>query len=108
MNDQCIICDKEILSGDIFMKVKIDMRRLIYNETDNEEDFLVPDGPVHLETKFYLCDVCSQGLMRSAVKDLATAIVESNYGLMISTLKDMAIAIVESKDMKSCDVTTEN
>ena len=78
MYDRCIICDKEISSGDIFMKVTIDMRRLIYNKTDNEKDFLVPDGPVHLKAKFYLCEICSKDLMGSAIKDIAVAIVESN------------------------------
>ena len=60
MNDECIICNKEISRGDIFMKMKIDMRRLIYNETENEEDFLIPDG-----------------LTRPSLKDIVTTIVES-------------------------------
>ena len=77
MNDKCIICDKEILSGDIFMKVKIDMRRLIYDETDSEDNFLVPDGPVHSTAKFYVCDICSHDLMTSAIKDIAAAIIEN-------------------------------
>lgn len=70
-NNKCIVCNKDISSGDIFMKIEIDMRRLIYNETEGENDFLVPET-----AKFYLCDVCSQGLMMSAPKDIAMAIVE--------------------------------
>jgi len=75
-NNKCIVCNKDISSGDIFMKIEIDMRRLIYNETEGEDDFLVPDGPVHSTAKFYLCEVCSHGLMISAPKDIAIAIVE--------------------------------
>ena len=59
MSNKCIVCEKEISDGDIFTKVEIDMRRLIYNETDDEENFLIPNGPIHLEEKFYLCGVCS-------------------------------------------------
>lgn len=79
MENKCIVCNRDILNGDIFIKVDIDMRRLIYNEFEGEENFLVPDGPVHSKMKFYLCDKCSKDLMISAPKDMALAIVESKY-----------------------------
>lgn len=77
MSDKCVICEKEISSGDIFMKVELDMRRLIYDENEDEESFLIPNGPIHLEEKFYLCDICSHGLMRSTPKDIAVAIARN-------------------------------
>lgn len=77
MNDKCMTCDKDILNGDIFMKMDIDMHRLIYNEFEGEENFLVPDGPVRSKMKFYLCEKCSDGLMISATKDVATVIVKN-------------------------------
>ena len=79
MNDKCIVCNKDISDEDIFTKVKIDMRSLIYDDTRHEEDFLVPNGPIHLTEKFYLCDICSHGLMTHSVKDIATAIVKSRH-----------------------------
>ena len=39
----CKNCNRLIISGDIFMKMKIDI--------------LIPDGFVHSEEKFYLCDM---------------------------------------------------
>jgi len=77
MGDKCIVCEKEISSGDIFMKVELDMRRLVYDENEDEENFLIPNGPIHLEEKFYLCQVCSHSLMRSTPKDIAVAISRS-------------------------------
>ena len=77
MRNNCIICDKEISSGDIFMKVEIDMKRLTYNETEDEKNFLVPNGPVHSTAKFYLCDICSHGLMRQSLKDIAMSIIKN-------------------------------
>ena len=77
MYNNCIICDKEISSGDIFMKIGIDMRRLIYDEIEGEENFLVPNGPIHSTAKFYLCEICSHEVMRQPIKDIAMAIVKS-------------------------------
>lgn len=79
MSDKCIICNREILNGDIFMKIDIDMHRLIYNEFESEENFLVPDGPVRSKMKFFSCDKCFDGIMESAPKDIAIAIIESKY-----------------------------
>jgi hypothetical protein len=76
-NEKCLVCSKDILTEDIFMKVDIDMHRLIYNENEKEKNFLIPDGPARMTTKFYLCDNCSRGLMSSAPKDMAIAIIES-------------------------------
>lgn len=73
---KCIICDKDILSGDIFMKIEIDMRRLIYDKTGNEKDFIIPNGPVHSVVKFSVCDTCSNGIMTLAPKDIAMAIID--------------------------------
>ncbi len=73
-NENCLVCDKEISTEDIFMRINIGMYRLIYNHYDKEENFLVPDGPVKMTVKFYLCDNCSQGLMTSALKYIAVAI----------------------------------
>lgn len=80
-NEKCLVCDRYISDEDIFMRVNIDMYRLIYNQYEKEENFLVPDGPVKMTTKFYLCDNCSQGLMTSALKDIAINIVrgKDNY-----------------------------
>lgn len=75
INEKCLACDKEILTEDIFMKINIDMHRLIYNQYEKEENFLVPDGPARMMAKFYLCNGCSQGLMMAAPKDLAVEIV---------------------------------
>ena len=75
--EKCLACDKEISAEDIFMKINIDMYRLIYNHYEKEENFLVPNGPVKMTAKFYLCDKCSQGLMTSALKDMADAIIKS-------------------------------
>lgn len=77
INDECVVCSKNISTGDIFMKVEIDMRRLIYNEFEGEENFLIPNGPVHATTKLYLCDTCSQDIMMSIPKDLAMALIKS-------------------------------
>ena len=77
MNDKCIICNKGLSRGDIFTKVEIDIHRLIYDETKREGDLLVPNGPIHLTEKFYLCDVCSHDLMISSTKDMANAIVKN-------------------------------
>lgn len=77
-NEKCVVCNKEILCGDIFTKVEMDMHRLIYNEFEGEENFLrVPDGAVHSKVKFYLCDSCSNGLLTAATKDIAVATVEA-------------------------------
>ena len=69
-NENCLACSKKILTEDIFMKVDIDMHRLIYNHYEKEKNFLVPDGPARMTAKFYLCDSCSRGLMTSALKDI--------------------------------------
>ncbi len=71
---KCIVCDKDIMDGDIFMMMKIDMRRLIYNVCKEENDFLVPDGPVHLMETLILCENCSNGLMKLAPKHIASAL----------------------------------
>jgi len=72
---KCIICDKNIPDGDIFMMIKIDMRRLIYNTFESENNFLVPDGPVHSTATLVLCENCgSKDMMLSASKDMATAL----------------------------------
>jgi hypothetical protein len=80
MDNKCIICDKELLDGEIFVSVGMDAKRLIYNTTDGEENFLVPDGTVHSVIKFYLCNICSDGIMTTTPKDVANAIVEKNCG----------------------------
>lgn len=77
MTDKCAVCNKDILVGDIFMNVEIDMRRLIYSESREEENFLMPDGPVHSKARFYICNICHRDIMISSCKDLATAIVKS-------------------------------
>ena len=77
MNNKCIVCDKDISDEDIFTKVEINMHSLIYDDTRREKDFLVPNGPIHLTEKFYLCNICSHGLMAHSVKDIATAIVKT-------------------------------
>ena len=76
----CVNCDKEILSGDIFMKLSIDMLRLIYDEVEQEEKFLVPDGPVRLKVKIYLCDNCSRNFMKLSSEEIAKAIVDASTG----------------------------
>ena len=58
---------KNVVMVLLLMKMEIDMRRLIYNEAGDEKKFLVPNGPVHLKEKFYLCHTCSHGLMRMAI-----------------------------------------
>lgn len=73
-NEKCLTCDKDILTGDIFMIIDIDMHRLICDYQKKEENFLVPNGHARMTAKFYLCDSCSQGLMTSALKDIAVAI----------------------------------
>lgn len=78
MSDKCIICERDISNGDIFTKVELDIHRLIYNEKEDEKNFLVPNGPIHLTEKFYLCSICSHGLMRSIPKDLAKAITKKD------------------------------
>jgi len=80
MYNKCIICNKKISSGDIFISVEIDVKRLVYNETEGEKNFLVPDGPVHSVVKFHLCDDCSNSIMMSTPKDIANAIVENKGG----------------------------
>lgn len=72
---KCLVCNKEIKDGDIFTKIKIDMRRLMYDKNKEEKDFLIPDGPVSSCTKFELCENCSKGIMGSATKDMAMSIV---------------------------------
>lgn len=70
---KCIICNNDILDGVIFMTIKIDMRRLIYNICGDENDFLVPDGPVHSTMKLAFCENCeSKDMMKLAPKDIAT------------------------------------
>jgi hypothetical protein len=88
-NEKCLVCGKDILTEDIFMKVNIDMHRLIYNENEKEKNFLIPDGPVRMTTKLYLCDNCSRGLMSSAPKDMAIAIVESKNKFLRSRVKNL-------------------
>ena len=76
INDKkCLVCNKEINDGDIFTKIKIDMRRLIYDKNKEEKDFFIPDGPVSSCAKFELCENCSKGIMGSATKDMAISIV---------------------------------
>jgi hypothetical protein len=72
----CIICDKDILDGDIFMMIKIDMRRLIYDICHDENNFLVPDGPVHLMTKLTLCENCSKDMMKLSSKGIAISMIQ--------------------------------
>lgn len=76
-NDKCMVCGKNIYNGDIFTKVDIDMHRLIYNEFEGENNFLVPNGLVHTTEKFYLCEDCSQNIMKLTPKYIAEAIVKS-------------------------------
>lgn len=72
---KCLLCDKEILEGEIFMMIKIDMRRLIYDTFEGEENFLVPNGPVHSTVKLALCGSCTpKTMMSSAPKDMAFAL----------------------------------
>lgn len=59
---KCMVCNKYILDGDIFVTIKIDMYRLICDTNKDENNFLVPDGPVHSISKFALCENCSNGI----------------------------------------------
>lgn len=74
---KCVVCNKEINDGDIFTQIKIDMRRLTYDKSKDEKDFLVPDGPVSSFAKFELCENCSKGIMTFAIKDVAVSIVNT-------------------------------
>jgi hypothetical protein len=72
---KCVVCDKDILEGDIFVMIRIDIRRLIYNISETEENFLVPYGPVHSVANLPLCEICRpEGLMNLSPKDMATVL----------------------------------
>jgi hypothetical protein len=69
---KCVACDKDILEGNIFVMIRIDIRRLIYNNSEIEENFLVPYGPVHSVANLPLCEGCRpEGLMNLSPKDMA-------------------------------------
>lgn len=72
---ECIACNKDILNGDIFVMIKIDIRRLIYNTFEDEENFLVPNGPVHSVVNLPLCENCRpRDLMNLSPKDMVTVL----------------------------------
>lgn len=72
---KCVACHKDILEGDIFVSIGIDIHRLIYSKLRNGEDFLAPYGPIHSKAVFPLCESCApKDLMSLSPKDVATVL----------------------------------
>jgi hypothetical protein len=72
---KCIVCKKDILEGDIFVIIEIDMRRLIYSEIRSEKNFLEPYGHIHSRAVLPLCESCgSEGLTHLSPKDVAAVL----------------------------------
>lgn len=72
---KCVACHKDILEGDIFVIIEIDMRRLIYSDLRSEENFLKPYGPIHSKAVLPLCENCRpKDLMNLSPKDVAAVL----------------------------------
>lgn len=55
--------------------MKIDIRRLIKNKSENEKNYIVPEGRVHSTMKIILCEDCSsKDLMNLSPKIIAEAL----------------------------------